>query len=232
MRSSAAANSNNFVWAPVADGGAVVVACAMLIGPDTGGRELDSGAWLNAGWRANLNRDKLREVESQFSKQMCLLEWKIQVSEYQVASNARAQERVKELLEEKKRRAQRDREGREKSFRKGLERVSVLEGERLTQMIQRLRQKEERARQFTTEKQAFINQSRALAKASSDLREQLKLKTELVEHGGQHGYGREGPPRRRRGSSSTRSGTSTCDSTSRSQVTTTEARVPQISADT
>lgn len=42
-----------------------------------------------------------------------------QVSEYQVASNARAQERVKELLEEKKRRAQRDREGREKVWLAG-----------------------------------------------------------------------------------------------------------------
>ncbi|XP_022665841.1 coiled-coil domain-containing protein 177-like isoform X2 [Varroa destructor] len=45
--------------------------------------------------------------------------WRCKVSEYQVASNARAQERVKELLEEKKRRAQRDREGREKVWLAG-----------------------------------------------------------------------------------------------------------------
>ncbi|XP_003744958.2 coiled-coil domain-containing protein 177 [Galendromus occidentalis] len=166
--------------------------------------------------RINVARKNQKELDAALDM------WRSKVSEYQVASNARAQERVKELLEEKKRKAQKDRETREKSFRKGLEKVAVLEGERLSQMIQRLRQKEQRARQFTTEKQAFISQSRALAKASSDLREQLKLKADLVEGGHP-----ERVSRRRRGSSSTRSVTSTADSTT--TTTATGSRITQTS---
>ncbi|XP_064456202.1 coiled-coil domain-containing protein 177-like [Ornithodoros turicata] len=104
--------------------------------------------------------------------------WRQRVADYQEATNLRAQQRAQEAMLYRRRRAQQERMLREAEHQKNLQRVEGEESRRLRSMMDRLKEKEEKSRLLAHEKQLSIEQSRALARASADLREHLRHRVE------------------------------------------------------
>ncbi|XP_050043888.1 uncharacterized protein [Dermacentor andersoni] len=140
-----------------------------------------------AAQRQNEARRSAQQVEErrgqvlQQQRQMdaALDVWRERVAEYQAAANGRARQVVQQQLEERRREALRQRLEREAEQRRNLARVEADREQRLQAAAARLRDKEERARQLAQQKEFFVEQSRRLALATAQLREQLRLQPSL-----------------------------------------------------
>ncbi|KAL3231897.1 hypothetical protein MRX96_023164 [Rhipicephalus microplus] len=140
-----------------------------------------------AAQRQNEARRSAQQVEErrgqvlQQQRQMdaALDVWRERVAEYQAAANGRARQAVQQRLEERRREALRQRLEREAEQRRNLARVEADREQRLQAAAARLRDKEERARQLAQQKEFFVEQSRRLALATAQLREQLRLQPSL-----------------------------------------------------
>lgn len=123
--------------------------------------------------------EKLEQVRlNQREMDRALDVWRQRVADYQEATNLRAQQRAQEALLYRTRRAQQERLMREAEHQKNMQRVEGEESQRLRSMMDRLKEKEERSRLLAQEKQLSIEQSRALARASAELREHLRHSVE------------------------------------------------------
>lgn len=128
-------------------------------------------------------RKSAEELEEKFEQvrlnqremDQALDHWRQRVSDYLEATNLRARQRAQEQVQFRKRLAQQERLLRQAGHQQNLHRVEIEESERLHAMMERLREKDEKSRLHAQEKQFFIEQSRALAKATADLRDQLRL---------------------------------------------------------
>nr|XP_037274543.1 LOW QUALITY PROTEIN: coiled-coil domain-containing protein 177-like [Rhipicephalus microplus] len=140
-----------------------------------------------AAQRQNEARRSAQQVEErrgqvlQQQRQMdaALDVWRERVAEYQAAANGRARQAVQQRLEERRREALRQRLEREAEQRRNLARIEADREQRLQAAAARLRDKEERARQLAQQKEFFVEQSRRLALATAQLREQLRLQPSL-----------------------------------------------------
>lgn len=118
-------------------------------------------------------------LQQQHQMDAALDVWRERVAEYQAAANGRARQAAQQRLEERRREALRQRLEREAEQRRNLARVEADRQQRLHAAAIRLRDKEERARQLAHQKEIFVEQSRRLALATAQLREQLRLQPSL-----------------------------------------------------
>ncbi|XP_077516490.1 uncharacterized protein LOC144126276 isoform X2 [Amblyomma americanum] len=136
-----------------------------------------------AAQRQNDARRSAQQVEERRGQQRqmdaALDVWRERVAEYQAAANGRARQAAQQRLEERRREALRQRLEREAEQRRNLARVEADREQRLHAAAIRLRDKEERARQLAQQKEIFVEQSRRLALATAQLREQLRLQPSL-----------------------------------------------------